>query len=149
MTHTHTHTHTHTRTHTHRGTHIHAFPHTHYASYSHPPFLPPSLTPSPSPSLILPLFLILPPSSLSLTDHHNEEDEHRDLENSSMEETSNNNTFCDSVFGLVRGVILDLNLTTEECLEHGHNQMHNITTPSSEVTAAQGTCRYKDVRVVL
>ena len=78
-------------------------------------------------------------------DHHDDgegehEDEHKDEhedehEDDHEDEASTNCTSCDSVSMLVRKVILKLNLTTAECLDHAHN---DTPTDQSRVSASEG-----------
>ena len=82
-------------------------------------------------------------------DHHDDgegehEDEHKDEHEDDHEnehegdhenEVSTNCTSCDSVSKLVREVILKLNLTTAECLDHAHN---DTPTDPSRVSDLEG-----------
>ena len=57
-------------------------------------------------------------------DHHDDDEgEHDkdDHEDDHENEVSTNCTSCDPVSKLVREVILKLNLTTADCLDHAHN----------------------------
>ena len=66
-------------------------------------------------------------------EHHDEEEEDHD-EHHDEEYNVTNTTSCDAIYKLCRSVIIDLGLTTEECLEdHGHD---NET--SSGVSEAEG-----------
>ena len=67
-------------------------------------------------------------------EHHNEEEEDHDEHHDEEEYNVTNTTSCDAIYKLCRSVIIDLGLTTEECLEdHGHD---NET--SSGVSEAEG-----------
>ena len=52
---------------------------------------------------------------------HDKDDHVNDHEDEHENEVSTNCTSCDSVSKLVREVILKLNLTTADCLDHAHN----------------------------
>ena len=68
-------------------------------------------------------------------EHHNDE-EHHNEEHETGSNHSCSGLTCMNVFNLCRSVIISLNLTTEECLEHGHTEGTN--TSSTVVHPSQG-----------